>query len=464
VTVGTVASLSAVDMLAAYADRTLSPVEVHDAIQKLIAEREPQLNAFFVRDAGASRWAAAASAVRWARGEPLGPIDGVPVTLKENIGRRGVPMPAGSAGTEARPAAADAPVTARVLESGAVVLGSTTMPDWGMLSSGVSSLHGITRSPWNPAWTTGGSSAGAGAAAAGGYGPLHVGTDIGGSVRLPGTWLGLVAHKPSFGRVPLDTPYLGRCAGPMTRTVRDAALLMQVLSRPDVRDWSSLPPADIDWDDLDLEVRGLRVAVHVDAGCGMSVDPVVAEAVQAVAELFARAGAGVEPIDPFMTPTMLEDLDLFWRVRSWNDFSALPPERQSSVLPFVATWCRGGAEVSGARTLACYQSIMALRAATVAATAAYDLVLSPVAPTVAFPAEWPMPFGNEDGGMAHIGFTAPYSMSGQPACSINCGFTAEGKPIGVQIAGRRFDDLGVLRAAAWYEQARPSAASPVWPS
>jgi aspartyl-tRNA(Asn)/glutamyl-tRNA(Gln) amidotransferase subunit A len=459
----TIATLSAVDMVAAFASHTLSPVEVHDAVQEIIAEREPVINAFYVSDANAARAAATASAARWARDEPLGPIDGVPMTLKENIARKGVPMPAGTACSEALPAEADAPITARVKESGAVVLGSTTMPDWGMLSSGVSSLHGITRSPWNPAWTTGGSSAGAGAAAAAGYGPLHVGTDIGGSVRLPGTWLGLVAHKPSYGRIPLDAPYFGRCAGPMTRTVRDAALLMQVLSQPDVRDWSSLPQADIDWSELDLDVRGLRVAVHVDAGCGMPVDPVVAEAVEAAAQVFASAGAVVEQIAPFMTPTMLEDLDLFWRVRSWNDFAELSPQRQSAVLPFIANWCSHGANVSGARTIACYQSTMKLRAVTVAATAAYDLVLSPVAPTVAFPAEWPMPFGNEDGGMAHIGFCAPYSMSGQPACSINCGFTDDHKTIGVQIAGRRFDDLGVLRAAAWYEQARPGTATPVWP-
>lgn len=459
----TIAKLSAVDMAAAFASRTLSPVEVYDAVEELIGEVEPVINAFYVRDQIAARSEAEASATRWVRGEPLGPIDGVPVTLKENIARKGVPMPAGTACSEALPALADAPITARVKESGAVVLGSTTMPDWGMLSSGVSSLHGITRSPWNPAWTTGGSSAGAGAAAAAGFGPLHVGTDIGGSIRLPGTWLGLVAHKPSYGRVPLDVPYFGRCAGPITRTVGDAALFMQVLSQPDVRDWSSLPQANIDWSDLDLDVRGLRVAVHVDAGCGMAVDPTVAEAVEGAARLFANAGAVVEEITPFITPTMLEDLDLFWRVRSCNDFVQLSPQRQSDVLPFIVDWCSGGAKVSGARTIACYQSTMKLRAATVAATSAYDLVLSPVAPTVAFPAEWPMPFGNEDGGMAHIGFCAPYSMSGQPACSINCGFTDDHKTIGLQIAGRRFDDLGVLRACAWYEQARPASATPVWP-
>jgi aspartyl-tRNA(Asn)/glutamyl-tRNA(Gln) amidotransferase subunit A len=263
--------------------------------------------------------------------------DGVATASRSPASRaHGCGCGCGSAGTacsEALPALADAPITARVKESGAVVLGSTTMPDWGMLSSGVSSLHGITRSPWNPAWTTGGSSAGAGAAAAAGFGPLHVGTDIGGSIRLPGTWLGLVAHKPSFGRVPLDVPYFGRCAGPITRTVGDAALFMQVLSQPDVRDWSSLPQANIDWSDLDLDVRGLRVAVHVDAGCGMAVDPTVAEAVEGAARLFANAGAVVEEITPFITPTMLEDLNLFWRVRSWNDFVQLSPQRQSDALP-----------------------------------------------------------------------------------------------------------------------------------
>ena len=458
------ATLSAVELMAGYAKRSLSPVEVHDAVQEIILEREPVLNAFYLRDAGTSRAAAQASEMRWARGEPLGPIDGVPVTLKENVARAGLPMPSGNAGTEPRVADANAPITDRVLESGGVVLGSTTMPDWGMLSSGVSSLHGITRSPWNPAWTTGGSSAGAGAAAAAGYGPLHVGTDIGGSIRLPGTWLGLATLKPSYGRVPLDAPYLGRCAGPLTRTVEDAALLMQVLSRPDVRDWTSLLPAEIDWTDLEFEVRGIRVALQLDAGVGIAVQPEVARAVKESAAAFEAAGAIVETVDPFMTPAMLEDLDLFWRVRSWNDYSALSEDRQSAVLPFIVQWVHGGADVPGSRILQCYQSITELQSATVAATVPYDVALSPVAPMVAFPAEWPMPFGEADCGMAHIGFTAPYNMSGQPAATVNCGFTADGRPIGIQIAGRRFDDLGVLRAARWYEKVRPVVAVPHWES
>src|SRR5690348_5750218 len=181
------------------------------------------------------------------------------------------------------------------------------MPDWGMLSSGVSSLHGISRSPWNPGWTTGGSSSGAGAAAAGGYGPLHVGTDIGGSIRLPGTWLGLATLKPSAGRVPLEAPYLGRVAGPLTRTARDAALLLSVISRPDPRDWTSLPPGEpaADLPAEPLDVRGLRSGLLLDAGCGLPVEPQVRRAVEAAAAVFAGGGAELEPLEPFMTPRML---------------------------------------------------------------------------------------------------------------------------------------------------------------
>ncbi len=457
------ATMSASEMTARFAGRSVSPVEVHDAVHEVVERREPDLNAFWVRDVEQSRAAARASQARWQAGEPLGPIDGVPITLKENIARTGVPMPAGNAGVVPVVPERNAPITDRVLEAGAVVLGSTVMPDWGMLSSGVSSLHGTTRSPWNPDWTTGGSSSGAGAAAAGGYGPLHVGSDIGGSIRLPGTWLGLATLKPSAGRVPLDAPYLGRCAGPLTRTVTDSALLMQVISRPDPRDWTSLPPQQIGWSALDLEVSGLRVGLHLDAGCGGDVEPDIARAVAQVAALFEAAGAHVEPIAPFLTPDLLDGLDLFWRVRSWNDYAALPPERQALVLPYVRQWCLVGGDTTGARVLECYQQIMRMQAATVAATQLYDIVVSPVAPVSAFAAEQPMPYPDDGRGMRHIGFTAPYNMSGQPAATVNCGFTADGRPIGVQISGRRFDDLGVLRATRWFEQHRPPSAAPGWP-
>lgn len=457
------ATMTATEMVRAFADRSLSPVEVHHAVQGLIESREAALHAFWKRDAEQSLAQARASERRWHDGDPLGPIDGVPVTLKENIARRGVPMPAGNAGVVPHIPDHDAPITERVLAAGGVVLGSTVMPDWGMLSSGVSSLHGISRSPWDESLTTGGSSAGAGAAAAAGFGPLHVGSDIGGSIRLPGTWLGLTTLKPSAGRIPLDAPYLGRCAGPLTRSADDVALLMSVLSGFDARDWTALPPAQIDWHDLDLDVHGLHIGLHLEAGCGMPIEREVREAIETAADVFRAAGAEVEPVEPFMTPRMLADLDQFWRVRSWNDYHRLDADQKSRILPFIVQWVHGGADVPGARVLECYQTIMEIQHATTTATERYDLVLSPVAPVLAFPAEWPMPFGFEDLGMAHIGFTAPYNMSGQPAASVNAGFGADGRTIGLQISGRRFDDLGVVRAVRWFERHRGESATPRWP-
>ncbi len=462
---GRPAGLTATELVRAYAVGELSPVEVLQDVAEVIKAREPELNAFWQLDLDSAEETARESEKRWRRGEPAGPIDGVPVTIKENLGRAGVPMPAGNAGVEPVVPTRNSPVAERIEESGGVVLGSTVMPDWGMLSSGVSSLHGITRSPWDPSLTTGGSSSGAGAAAAGGYGPLHVGTDIGGSIRLPGTWLGLTTLKPSAGRVPLDTPYLGRAAGPMTRSAPDAALLLSVISRPDPRDWTSLPPTDLGTvlPPEPLDVHGLRVGLHLDAGCGLPLDPEVRSAVETAARVFADAGAEVAPLEPFMTPRMLRDLDEFWRVRSLADFDALAPDARERVLPFIQRWVLAVRDVDGAAVLRDYASIMALQQATVGATQPFDLVLSPVAPVTAFPAEWPMPWGEDDEGMAHIGFTAPYNMSGQPAASVNCGFTSDGRTIGLQVSGRRFDDVGVLRAVHWFEQHRGTEATPVWP-
>jgi aspartyl-tRNA(Asn)/glutamyl-tRNA(Gln) amidotransferase subunit A len=276
--------------------------------------------------------------------------------------------------------------------------------------------------------------------------------------------LGLSTLKPSYGRVPLDNPYLGRVAGPLTRTVADSALLMQVISRPDIRDWTSLPPEQLDWTSAPLAPAGMRVGVHLEAGCGAAPDPAVVDAVTGVAALFEKAGAVVDQVDPFMDQDLLDGLDQFWRVRSWDDYQQLSVEQKAKVLPYIVDWCSGGANVTGRRLLQCQHQIMQIQARTVAATAPYDLVLSPVAPVAAFPAEQPMPFMENGHGMWHIGFTAPHSMSGQPAATVNCGFTGDGRPIGVQISGRRFDDIGVLRAAAWYEQARPSCAAPTWPA
>ena len=462
---GALARLTATELYAAYRAGSVSPVQVLADVWQQVERWEPVVNALAWQDRDAAEAAARAAEQRFARREPLGPLDGIPMTLKENLARVGHPARAGSAGATPTDPVRDAPVAERCLESGAVILGATTMPDWGMLSSGVSSLYGITRSPTEPVLTTGGSSSGAGAATVAAYGPIHVGTDIGGSVRLPGTWLGVVAHKPSFGRIPLDAPYLGRVAGPLTRTAADAALAMSVLARPDSRDYTALPPSELDWSVEGAEVAGLRVGLLLDAGAGLPCDPEVLEVAEAAARVFEAGGAHVEPIRPWLTEAMLRDVDLFWRVRSWNDVSALPPVQQARVLPYILGWAEGGARASGVEVLRAYQSVQAMRGATVAATAAYDLVLSPVAPVVSFPAEWPMPWGDDPSlGMAHVGYTVPFSMSGQPACSVNAGHLGDGRTVGLQVAGRRFDDVGVLRAVSWFEQARPADAVPRWPA
>ena len=454
--------LSAGELLAAYRTRALSPVEVTRAVLAHVARWEPHLHATYALDADAAMAMARASEARWAAAAPQGALDGVPAMLKENIATRGVPTPLGTAATELVPAADDAPPAARLREAGAVLLGKTTMPDWGMLSSGLSSFHPLTRNPWDLSKGPGGSSAGAGAGAAAGYGPLHVGTDIGGSIRLPAAWCGVFGLKPSNGRIPIKPPYYGRVAGPMTRCVDDAALMMSVLAQPDARDTMSLPPAAIAWTELQRDLRGLRVGLLLDAGWGLAVEPETLAAVQAAARAFEAAGAIVEPLAPFTTRAMLEGLDRFWRMRSWLDFAALPAERQARVLPYIRAWIATGATLSGAEVFAGFSQMGAIRDATVAATLPFDVVLSPVAPVPAFQAEWASPIDDPERPFEHIAFTLPFNMSEQPAASIHCGFTAGGLPIGLQIAGRRFDDLGVLQVARAYEAMR--GAQRPWPA
>jgi aspartyl-tRNA(Asn)/glutamyl-tRNA(Gln) amidotransferase subunit A len=446
--------LGASELAAGFAAGTLSPVEATQAVIAQIERAEPVLNALYAYAPDTALAQARASEARWRRGEPLSPIDGVPGTLKENIATAGCPMPVGTAATLLVPMPEDAPPAARWKEAGLVLLAKTTMPDWGMLSSGLSSFHQLARNPWDPSKNPGGSSAGAAAAAAACYGPLHVGTDIGGSIRLPAGWCGLVGLKPSLGRIPIKPPYAGRVAGPMTRTVEDAAWLMTVLARPDWRDAMSLPHQAIPWLQLDREVRGLRIGLQLDAGWGLDAEPETRAAVEAAARAFEAAGAVVEPLAPFSTRAMVDGLDRFWRMRSWLDFQALPPERAARVLPYIRDWIATGATLSGSDVFHGYSQMGAFRDAAVAATQPFDFVLSPVSPVPSFPAEWASPIDDPTRPFEHIAFTLPYNMSEQPAVSVHCGFTATGLPIGLQIAGRRHDDLGVLQLARAWEQLR----------
>ena len=446
--------LSAAELLAAYRSRALSPVEVTRAVLAHIHAWEPHLCATYALDGDAAMSQAEASQARWMRGAPMGALDGVPTMIKENIATEGVPMPLGTAATELVPALRDAPPAARMREAGAVIMGKTTMPDYGMLSSGLSSFHPLTRNPWDLTKNPGGSSAGAGAGAAAGYGPLHVGTDIGGSVRLPAGWCGIFTLKPSLGRIPIDPPYAGRVAGPMTRSVTDSALLMATLSRPDARDTMSLPFQDIAWMNLERDLKGLRIGLQMDAGWGLAVEPEVAAAVHAAAKAFEAQGAVVEPIAPFMTRAMIDGMDDFWRTRSWLDINALPESRRAKVLPYIVEWARGGAGLSGDRVFRGYSMMGAMRNAAVRACQPFDYVLSPTSPVPAYAAEWAGPTNDPATPFEHIAFTLPLNMSEQPAASINCGYTSGGLPIGLQIIGHRFDDLGVLQLARAWEAMR----------
>jgi aspartyl-tRNA(Asn)/glutamyl-tRNA(Gln) amidotransferase subunit A len=453
--------LSATELLAAYRAGALSPVEVTQSVLDHIARWEPKLCATWLLRPELALQQAKASEARWLKKAPITrnghTLDGVPVTIKDNIATQGDATPLGTAAVPLIPAPTDAPPAARMREAGAVIVCKTTMPDYGMLSSGLSTFHKLARNPWDLRKTPGGSSSGGGAAAAAGYGPLHIGTDIGGSLRLPAGWCGVFSLKPSLGRIPIDPPFTGRAAGPMTRSVADAALTMATLSRPDSRDSMGLPWQDIVWSSFDqgaTYLRGKRIALMLDAGCGLPVDAEVLQAVQKAAQVFAQAGAVVEPMQAFMTRDMLRGLDMNWRMRSHIDLQNLPAADRAKVLPYIRTWADSAQSMNGQDAFIASSQSHVVRVAAVNACSPFDFVLSPTSPVVAFDAELPSPTNDPLNGLEHISFTVPFNMSEQPACSINCGYNRDGLPIGLQIVGRRHDDLGVLQAARAYELLR----------
>ena len=453
---------SAEALAAAFRRGEISPVDAMSECLARIDAWEPKLNAMYRVDRDGALAQARAAEARWRSGAPLSALDGVPITIKENIHTRGDPAPIGTrANEDLPPQKDDAPPAARVREAGCVILGKTTMPDYGMLSSGVSSIHGVTRNPWMLNRNPSGSSSGAGAAAAAGYAPLHLGTDIGGSVRLPATHCGIFALKPSLGRVPVYPPYMGRVVGPMTRTVGDAALLMKIISRPDPRDFMSLPAAELDVED---GAQGrLKIGFLPDMGVGLGVDPEVRAASEAAAAALANAGCAVESIRSFLTEEMLDGMCRFFEARLHNDLAQLPPARRGKVLPFVAEWCAWRAEgFSGRDVMQAYMLVMAMREAAVAAVEPYDFLLSPVSPILAYDAELPAPGNDPRDALPHIAFTVPWNMSENPAASVNWTWSREGLPIGIQVIGKRFDDVGVLRLAKLIERIRPKQRR--WPT
>jgi len=461
-TITSLHDLSAVDLIAGYRAKQFSPSEVMEEVLVHVEAWEPHLKALYAFDPDGARAAAKASTDRWQNGEKAGALDGVPVTIKDNIATTGQPVPLGAASVKHVAAVADAPPAARLREAGAIIFSKTTMPDYGMLSSGLSSFHPLTRNPWDLSKNPGGSSAGAGAAAAAGYGPLHLGTDIGGSVRLPACWCGLVALKPSFGRIPIDPPYVGRVAGPMTRIVDDAALMMGVLSKPDRRDGTSLPPNDINWKALEKSPRKLRLGLMLNAGTGQALEKPVREVVVKAAKAFESAGAVLTEVDGILTREMLDGLDNFWRARLWDDLEKLAPAERAKALPYIYKWGERGAKLSGVEVIRGFNATMAIRSAAAKLFCDLDYVISPVSPVVKFPAEFASPLNDPERPFEHICYTVPWNMAENPAVSINGGYDDDGFPIGVQIVGRRFDDLGTLAMAKTFEGLRGPQRP--WPS
>jgi len=448
------ADLTAMDLLSHYRDGSLSPVEVIEAVLDRVESLEPKLCALYAPDPTGAREAARESERRWLNNDPAGPLDGVPITIKENIATRGTPVPQGTAATELIPATEDAPAAARLRAAGAIIFSKTTMPEYGMLSSGVSTFHHLSRNPWDTTRTPGGSSAGAAAAAAAGYGPIHIGTDIGGSIRLPAGWCGVVGLKPTHGRVPVANPYPGRAIGPLARTAADAALALTMMTGPDRRDPTSLPRIADTYGEPG-PVEGLRIGLLLDAGLGLPVDPEVTAAVTSAAELLEKAGAMIEPIGPIITREMLDGLDRFWRVRSAYDINALPEARRAKVLPEIRRWVSTATDLTAFDVFHGHTQMTAMATAVNAAFATYDFLISPVAPITAFPAELAYPTDDPLKPFEHIAFTVPYNMSTHPATTVNCGWSSTNLPIGLQIAAPRFNDMPALRLAATINSLHP---------
>jgi aspartyl-tRNA(Asn)/glutamyl-tRNA(Gln) amidotransferase subunit A len=450
---------SAVFLIEHYRERSLSPVEVSQALLARLDRLQPQLNAFCIVDRDGALGAARASEQRWRRSEPLGPLDGVPVTIKDLMPMRGFPTLRGSHLVEPdQDWSEDAPAVARLREAGAVILGKTTTPEFGWKALGDSPLTGITRNPWDLSRTSGGSSAGAAAAAASGIAPLHLGSDGAGSIRTPSSFCGIFGLKPSFGRVPAYPPSpLGLLShhGPMARSVADAALMLNVIGRPDPRDPYALPFEERDWrHGLDGGVEGWHIAFSPDLGYAR-VDPEIAAAVAAAARQFEALGATVDEVGRiFDSPR--DALFTLWASGTAALLRSYADERKGMVDPGLLATAAAGETVGAVDWVNADLVRTALGRTMGAFHRHYDLLLTPTMPVPALPAGQDL---NDPETERHwidwSPFSYPFNMTRQPAASIPCGLTRAGLPIGLQIIGPIYADARVLRAARAFETTQP---------
>ncbi len=439
-------------------------MEVVEAVFRRIEAVDKAINAFVHLDRAGALAAARASEERWRRGEPHGPLDGVPASVKELLAAKGWPLRRCSRATSAADLSTDdAPCVARLREAGAVLLGKTNSPEFGWKGVTDNLLFGVTRNPWDAAKHAGGSSGGAAAAAALGLGALHLGTDGGGSIRIPAAFCGVFGLKPTYGRVPVwPASYFATLshAGPMARTVREAARMLAVLAKPDDRDWRALPPDGVDYEaGLDGGVAGLRIAFSPTLGFA-KVDPEVAAIVAGAAALFADLGAEVELVEAVMDDPTAAFRQL-WATGLALSAGAFPREARAVMDPGLVVLAEAGESLDHMAWMRADYARGVLAEHMAAFHRRFDLLLTPAEPIAAFAVERQVAAEGQRDWIDWTPFTFPFNMTGQPAASVPCGLTAAGLPVGLQVVGPRFADARVLRACHAFEQARPAPRPPI---
>jgi aspartyl-tRNA(Asn)/glutamyl-tRNA(Gln) amidotransferase subunit A len=453
-------SLTAADLLHLYRKRELSPVEVtRDQVDR-IEKFQPALNAFIIIDRDGALRAAQESEARWQKGEPIGSVDGIGATVKDNVWLKGFPSRRGSLTSSDTPIKDDAPAVARLREAGAVILGKTTLPEFGWIGACHSPLTGITRNPWKLDRTPGGSSGGAACAALLNLGHLHIGTDGAGSIRIPSAFTGVFGIKPSFGRVaayPASPFSILAHVGPLTRSVADAALMLSVIGGPDERDMTAWNTPAPDYRvGLQDGVRGLRVAWSPRLGYVKKIHPEVETAAVKAAQVFAELGATVEEADPEF-PNLFDIVMTLWGAVSATIVAAAPEQDRVRMDSGFLKMAELGRKYSLADYLSAFTARADIANAMVRFHKKYDLLLTPQMPTPAIEAGRVTPADGSygDNWLNWSPYTYPFNLTQQPAASVPCGFSSDGLPIGLQIVGPARQDALVLRAARAFESARP---------
>ncbi|MGN6516021.1 MAG: amidase [Rhizomicrobium sp.] len=449
--------MTAEQLSRAFHDGDLSPVEVTQGLLARIEALDSEINAFCVVDPHVTLAQAEASEQRWQEGNPLSPLDGVPVAVKDLLLTKGWSTRRGSLTVDPKgPWNEDAPTVARLKEAGAVLIGKTTTPEYGWKGCTDSPLTGITRNPWNKDKTPGGSSGGSGAALAARLCPLALGTDGGGSIRIPASFTGTYGLKPSFGRVaayPLSPFGTLAHVGPMSRTVKDSAMLMNVIAKPDARDWFNLPYEPTDYAaEIEQPMQGKRIAYSPRLGWVQKIIPEVEELVARAVKRFEAMGAHVEQVDPPGDAGVADIFQKLWWSGAGFALGDLPEEKKAKLDPGLARMVEEGVKIDKRTYLQANLARGAYGSGLRVFMEKYDFILTPSVATPAFEVGQISPM-DEDGRawMAWTPFSFPFNLTQQPAASVPCGFTKEGLPVGLQIVGRMFDDAGVLAASYAYE-------------